>query len=599
MLLSAQNLSKSYVETKLFDHVSLYLKRGDRIGLVGVNGTGKSTLLKILAGVESPDEGTVTASGKTRVAYLPQAPDFQPGTTVLEQVFLGMNAQDREQRQYEAKSILTKLGLTEFERDVSLLSGGQKKRVAIAGALVHPSDVLILDEPTNHIDSDMVSWLEEYLSKYTGALLMVTHDRYFLDRVVNTIAELDHASLYLYENANYSAFLEKKAQREEMLAASERKRQSLMKKELAWLSRGARARGTKSRFRIERYEELSGQSALKQAEQLTLSSVSSRLGKKTLELKEVCKSYEGKPLIRGLNYLVRRDDRLGILGPNGCGKSTLLSLIRGSVQPDSGEIIVGETVQFGYFSQENTEMDPNQKVIDYIREAGEYVQTPDGSLSASQMLEKFLFDGTLQWNTIGRLSGGERRRLALLRVLMQAPNILLLDEPTNDLDIETLTILEDYLQGFDGAVIAVSHDRYFLDKIADHLLVFEGNGEITQSLGGYTDYREQAAAKRDGQEKKQQPVKEKRGKDSNLPKKLKFTYQEQRDYNSIDGEIAQLEQEIAQAEEKIRRCADDYVKLQELLSFKEKLERELEEKMERWVYLNDLAQKIEEQNIHP
>ncbi len=499
MLLSAQNLMKNYVDKPLLSDVSLYIKEGDRIGLVGVNGTGKSTLLKILAGKESADSGNIVLSSKAKIGYLPQAPDFTAGNTILEQVLASLDRDTREEKQYEAKRILTKLGITDFDTDVALLSGGQKKRVAIASVLVHPSNLLILDEPTNHIDSSMVAWLEEYLSKYTGALFLVTHDRYFLDRVVNTVAELDRGSLFLYEGANYSKYLEGKALREEMQAASERKRQSLMKKELAWLSRGARARGTKSRFRIERYEQLKEETIQEPLRKLSLSSASTRLGRKTVELHALGKAYGEKTLFENLSYQIRRDDRLGILGPNGCGKSTLLRMILGTIPPDSGEVITGDTVKFGYFSQENQEMDPNQRVIDFIRDVGEFLQTAEGKLSASQMLEKFLFDGAMQWSPIGKLSGGEKRRLALLRVLMEAPNILLLDEPTNDLDIETLTILEDYLEHFDGAVIAVSHDRYFLDKMAEHVLVFEGNGTVSEHLGGYTEYFLQSVKEKEGQ----------------------------------------------------------------------------------------------------
>lgn len=597
MLLSAQNLTKSYLDKPLFSQISLYLNEGDRIGLVGVNGTGKSTLLKILASQEQADEGELVLSSKAKIGYLPQVPDFSKGNTVLEQVLFGMEESVREEKQYEAKSILTRLGIPNYDEDVFHLSGGQKKRVAIASALVHPSNILILDEPTNHIDSSMVAWLEEYLQKYTGALLMVTHDRYFLDRVVNTVAELDHGKLYLYEGANYSKFLELKAQREDMQAASERKRQSLMKKELAWLSRGARARGTKSRFRIERYENLKEQPVQEVSRKLSLSSISTRLGKKTVELSSASKSYGDKKLITDFSYLVRRDDRLGILGPNGCGKSTLLSMILGTVLPDEGEVTVGDTVKFGYFSQENQEMNPQEKVIDYIRDVGEYVQTTEGKLSASQMLEKFLFDGSLQWNTIGRLSGGERRRLALLRVLMEAPNILLLDEPTNDLDIETLTILEDYLETFDGAVIAVSHDRYFLDKMADHLLIFDGKGNVTETLGGYTEYLQQLKEEKQKPSDEREP--EKRKKEFHSPKKLRFSYQEQREYDSIDDEIAALEQSIAECDQQMQECTDDYVKLQSILAEKSQMETQLEEKMERWIYLNELAQRIAQQKETP
>lgn len=570
------------------------MKEGDKIGVIGVNGTGKSTFLKILAGRENPDAGQIVKAGGVRIGYLPQMPDFSGDRTVLQQVFEGASQAYREEKAYEAKTILTKLGITEFDRAVKELSGGQKKRVAIAGALVNPCEVLILDEPTNHIDSEMVLWLEKYLARYTGALLMVTHDRYFLDRVTNRIVEIDHGKLYGYEG-NYSEFLELKRQREEMAQGSERRRQSILRKELEWIRRGVKARGTKSKSRVQRYEQLREQSAPPQRENIEMESIQTRLGKKTVELEQVSKGYGDKTLIKEFSYLLQRNARIGIIGPNGCGKSTLLKLIIGRVTPDSGSVTIGETVRFGYFSQECEEMNPELWAIDYIREVAEVIQTPNGPVTASQMLEKFLFDGNLQHTRIGRLSGGERRRLYLLRVLMGAPNVLLLDEPTNDLDIETLMILEDYLQGFGGAVIAVSHDRYFLDKVADHILEFRPGGEIRQFLGGYTDYFEESAVeerlKKLGQGSAEKDDKIRKEKPAPI-KKLKFSFNEQREFEQIDAVIEELEAMLAQTECEIAACASDYTRLQELLEQKEAIAHQLEEKTERWVYLNDLADQI-------
>lgn len=590
MLLSAENISKSYSLKPLLQGVSLYLNEGDKVGIVGVNGTGKSTLLKILAGLELPDQGTVTLSGGAKVAYLPQNPNFSQRRTVLEQVFASSSLSRQEQREYEAKSLLNRLGIGEFDRDVTTLSGGQKKRVAIAGALLSASDILILDEPTNHIDNAMVQWLESYLAGYKGALVMVTHDRYFLDRVTNRIVELDRGALYSYDS-NYTGFLELKAQREEMALASERKRQSLLRTELQWVQRGPRARGTKSRYRLERYEQLSQMEGVQQQGSLELNSISSRLGKKIVEASHISKSFGDRTVVRDFSLLLLRDARIGIIGPNGCGKSTLVKMLAGELLPDTGTVSVGQTVRFGYFSQEWEQMDPNQRVIDYVRDHGEYIETPDGTLTAAQMLEQFLFPGDLQWNTIGRLSGGEQRRLYLLGVLMKAPNVLILDEPTNDLDIQTLMILEDYLERFSGAVIAVSHDRYFLDKVADSILAFEGDGCVREYLGGYSDYYEQhqqvqLMEEREKKEKKPASVKDK------STRKLKFSFREQYEFEHIDGEIAALEEKLQAAEEEIQRQSSNFEKLQALLEQKELLEQELEQKMERWVYLNDLAEQI-------
>ncbi len=592
ILLNAENITKSYNERPLLQSISLAIDQGDKIGVIGVNGTGKSTLLKIIAGAQEAEQGQVTLGRGVRINYLSQNPVFQQEATILQQVLSGVSSLERE-----AKSILTKLGFTDLEQQVGPLSGGQKKRVALACALVSESEILILDEPTNHIDSSMVNWLENYLARYKGALLMVTHDRYFLDRVANRIVEIDQGSLYTYP-ANYSKFLELKAQREEMEAATQRKRQSLLRRELEWIQRGARARGTKARFRVERFEELSSQGALEPQAKLEINAAASRLGKKTIELKNISKSYPGKQLIADFSYNLLRGDRLGIVGPNGCGKSTLLKIICGLVQPDAGTVSIGETVKIGYFSQECEDMDHSLRAIDYIRNFALEVETPRGTLTAAQLMETFLFDGLLQYTPIERLSGGERRRLYLLGILMQAPNVLLLDEPTNDLDIQTLTILEDYLSSFSGAVVAVSHDRYFLDKVVNHIFAYEENGTLKQYLGGYSDYfalyreEQQHPPKKQGQsagssDKPYKPVHE---------KKLKFTYKEQKEFDEIDAVIAGLEESIAAVQEEINLQSANFTRLQELLEEKESLEGALAEKMDRWVYLNDLNDQIQQQN---
>lgn len=593
LLLTAEKIRKSYTEKMLLNDIVLGINSGDKIGVIGINGAGKSTLLKIIAGLDTPDTGTVTRSGGVRVGYLPQNPVFEPGITVLKQVMRGISEQQRESKEYECKAILTKLGISDFDRPLDQLSGGQKKRVSLASALVTPVEILILDEPTNHLDNDMVDWLEKYLSRYNGALLMVTHDRYFLDRVTNKIVELQDGSLYSYE-ANYTKYLELKEERENMTAASERKRQSLLKKELAWIRRGARARSTKQKFRVERFEEMSAQSVDLEPDRLQMSSMSSRLGKKIIEISDISKRYGDRQLIRNFSYFLLRRDRVGIVGPNGCGKSTLLKMIVGTVPPDSGTVEIGETVRIGYFSQECEEMDPGQRAMDYIREIASEVETPEGTLTASQMLEKFLFSSDLQYSPIKKLSGGERRRLYLLGILMQAPNVLLFDEPTNDLDIQTLTILEDYLQNFSGAVIAVSHDRYFLDKVAEHIFSFEPNGTIQDTVGGYSDYWEQKTQTQEEEPKvpASRPKQDTRVK----PRKLKFSFKEQREYEEIDGVIAGLEKQIAQVNNEIEQKASDYLLLTELSAKKEALEAELDEKTERWVYLNELADRITDQN---
>ena len=596
LLLSAEKIEKSYGIKPLLEGASLYLSRGDKVGVVGLNGMGKSTLLKIIAGVEQYDSGSITKIPHLVIHYLPQQPDMQAGNTVLQQVFLGASEELRQMKEYEAKSILTKLGISDFQQDVSTLSGGQKKRVAIASALATPCDLLILDEPTNHLDHHMVAWLEQTLQKFRGALLMITHDRYFLDRVSNKILEVNNGQIYQYES-NYSGYLESKAQREEMALSSERKRQSLLRKELQWIQRGVKARGTKSRCRVERFEALRDKEAPELPQQLEISSVGTRLGKKTIEVNHISKSYGDKVLIQDFSYIVPRNGRIGIIGENGCGKSTLLQLLSGNLSPDTGTVEIGDTVKIGYYTQECKNMDEHQRVIDYIKDGAEWIETINGKLSAAQMLETFLFRGDMQWNYINKLSGGERRRLYLLRVLMEAPNVLLLDEPTNDLDIETLQILEDYLETFSGAVIVVSHDRYFLDKVTDTIFEFEENGTLKQFLGGYSDYFN--TAKTDLRVKREKEIKlssNEQGQSQSAKKqKLKFSYNEQREFREIDSIIEALEVQIQTLSREIEASSSDYDALTRLLKEKEESEQLLEQKMERWVYLHDLAEQIEAQ----
>lgn len=596
LLLSAEKIEKSYGIKPLLEGASLYLSRGDKVGVVGLNGMGKSTLLKIIAGVEQYDSGSITKIPHLVIHYLPQQPDMQAGNTVLQQVFLGASEELRQMKEYEAKSILTKLGISDFQQDVSTLSGGQKKRVAIASALATPCDLLILDEPTNHLDHHMVAWLEQTLQKFRGALLMITHDRYFLDRVSNKILEVNNGQIYQYES-NYSGYLESKAQREEMALSSERKRQSLLRKELQWIQRGVKARGTKSRSRVERFEALREKETPELPQQLEISSVGTRLGKKTIEVNHISKSYGDKVLIQDFSYIVPRNGRIGIIGENGCGKSTLLQLLSGNLSPDTGTVEIGDTVKIGYYTQECKNMDEHQRVIDYIKDGAEWIETINGKLSAAQMLETFLFRGDMQWNYINKLSGGERRRLYLLRVLMEAPNVLLLDEPTNDLDIETLQILEDYLETFSGAVIVVSHDRYFLDKVTDTIFEFEENGTLKQFLGGYSDYFN--TAKTDLRVKREKEIKlssNEQGQSQSAKKqKLKFSYNEQREFREIDSIIEALEVQIQTLSREIEASSSDYDALTRLLKEKEESEQLLEQKMERWVYLHDLAEQIEAQ----
>ncbi len=598
MLLSAEHISKNYGTKHLLSDSSLYLNERDKIGIVGINGTGKSTLLKILAGIETADEGTVSLNPNIQIAFLPQNPVMDDNLTVLEQAFSGFTPQFREINEYEVKAILMRLGISDFEAKIMTLSGGQRKRVALAATLIHPADILILDEPTNHLDSDMVIWLEGHLARFAGGLIMVTHDRYFLERVVTRIAELSHGKIYTYE-ANYSKYLERKAERADMAQANERKRQALLRKEYQWIMRGARARGTKSRERTERYEALKEQSAPDVDERVQMASVSSRLGRKLIEMCKISKSFGSRNIINGFSYNIKRDDRIGIVGKNGAGKTTLLNIIAGQLAPDRGTVDVGSTVKIGCFSQESREMDINQRVYDYISETANEVKTAEGTFSASQMLERFLFTPDLQYSTIAKLSGGERRRLYLLSILIAAPNILLLDEPTNDLDIETLTILEDYLESFPGAVIAVSHDRYFLDKAATSIFELSGDGRITRYTGNYTDCSEKRIAVENTQAKKETLIsggKSPKTETAESPKKLKFSFKEQQEFKTIDGEIAALEQRISSCSAEMDAASSDYIRLQELAEHMDALKAELEAKTDRWFYLNELAEKIASQN---
>ena len=591
ILLSAQNISKTYMERKVLDNVSFFLNEGDKVGIIGINGTGKSTLLKILAGAEEPDSGEVVRTNGIRISYLPQIPEFDDHGSVISQVLAHLPNDLRHTKEFEARSILDKFGMSDCDRDISSLSGGEKRRAGIASALVQPSDVLLLDEPTNHIDNETARMFEELLMKYRGAIVMVTHDRYFLNKVCGKITEIDRGAIYTC-NGNYSDYLRQKAQREADAEAAERKNRALYRREFEWISRGARARGTKSKDRIERFEELKNREIPAAQEKLQLQSVSSRLGKKTIEIESLTKSIDGKPLITDFSYIISRDARIGIIGRNGAGKSTFLKMLTGSIQPDSGSIVTGDTVKIGYFSQECESMDPSLRVIEYIRETADRVQTPDGTVTASQMLERFLFTPELQWNRIEKLSGGERKRLYLLKILMSAPNILLLDEPTNDLDIATLTILEDYLQSFAGAVIAVSHDRYFLDKLANEIFEFR-NGECLRYNGNYSDFEANVLSLR-MKDSPSAPKKKavRREHSSSGHTRLKFSFKEQREFETIDDDIAALEQQISDTEKSIAANTSDYVKLQELSDLRDSLSEQLSQKMERWVYLNELAERI-------
>ena len=591
MLLSAEHISLNFGLKQLLDDVTLYINQGDKIGIIGINGTGKSSLLRVLAGRQVPDEGTVSLDPNVQVSFLSQDPVMEAGNTVLEQVFAGYSPDVRTLMEYEAKTMLTRLGITDFDQTVGTLSGGQRKRVALATVLLHPADVMILDEPTNHLDSDMILWLEGFLQSFAGGLIMVTHDRYFLERVVNRITELSHCRIRHYE-ANYSKYLELKTQQEEMEQAAERKRRSILRVEYQWIMRGAQARRTKNKDRIARYEELKAQTGPETDGAVQMATLSSRLGRKTVELDHVTKSFGDRTVIRDFSYSIARDDRVGIVGRNGAGKSTLLNLIAGRLTPDAGKVDWGETVRIGYFSQEGREMDPEERVYDYIHAVAGMVKTKEGSFSATQMMERFLFPTALQGQPIGKLSGGERRRLYLLSVLMEAPNILLLDEPTNDLDVTTLAILEEYLETFPGAVLAVSHDRYFLDKMAEHIFAVGEDGVIQRYVGNFTDYLEKHQAEVRQQEKARKKEKEPAGAKPVRQKKLKFTFKEQREFDTIEADIAALEDRLGQPEGEMSASGSDYVKLQELTDEQGRVSALLEEKMDRWVYLTDLAEKI-------
>ena len=601
-LINIENITKYFTDTPLFENASFTVDEAEKIGIIGINGTGKTTLLKMLVGMEEPDTGTVTRANNIVVRYLPQTPDFHKDTTVLEAVMEGKRTHENEwSLESDAKTMLQRLGIADYDLKVDTMSGGQRKRVALANTLLSKADILVLDEPTNHLDSAMADWLEEYLRAYKGALVMVTHDRYFLDSVSNRIVEIDKGKIYSYQT-NYTGFLELKAQREDMELATERKRQSILRVEIEWMRRGARARSTKQKAHIQRYEQLAAQRGPQQEAQLELSSVSARMGRTTVELQHITKGYNGKTLIRDFSYIFLKNDRIGFIGENGCGKTTLMKILCGIEQPDSGAVVTGQTIKLGYYAQEIRNdaqaglayMKPDMRVIDYIRNTAEYVQTVDGSVSASVMLDRFLFPPEKQYGLLGKLSGGERRRLNLLRVLMEAPNVLILDEPTNDLDIQTLTILEDYLDHFEGIVIAVSHDRYFLDRVVRRIFAFE-NGTIRQYEGGFTDYQ----AKQQEEETKKSSTNAGAGQAQanlktikNRQEKIRFSYKEQKEYETIEHEIAALEAQLEKLDGDMVSNASDFVRLNELTKEKERTEQLLEEKLERWMYLQELAEKI-------
>ena len=616
-ILTVSGITKSYSRRLLFDDASFFLQEGEKAGVLGINGTGKSTLLKMIAGIDEPDQGEIIMANHVVVRYLPQNPVFEEEETVLQSVVRGNKTKENEWTiEADAKAMLTRLGITNFDDKCANLSGGQRKRLALVSVLLSPADILILDEPTNHLDNEMADWLEDVLKKWRGALIMVTHDRYFLDSVSNRIIEIDKGKIYSYDT-NYSGYLERKAQREESLQASERKRQSILRTELAWVQRGARARSTKQRARLERYEEMKNRLAPTVDNKVQMASIATRLGKTTLELDNISKSYDEKQLIKDFTYIFLKGEHVGFVGGNGCGKTTLMKLLTGQIQPDAGTITVGQTVKIGYYAQEMSDktqdkdsiyyMNPQKRVIDYMRDIAEYVETTEGKISASKMLERFLFEGSEQYSLIENLSGGEKRRLNLLRVLMEAPNILILDEPTNDLDITTLTILEDFIDQFMGIVIVVSHDRYFLDRTVGRIFAFEGNGEIVQYEGGYSDYTMKKAERLGLLEEKavlgngkspsnlqkseiDTSTNEKKGKPRE--KKLKFSFKEQKEFETIEDDIAALEEKIQQLEQDMVKFATDFVKLNQLSKEKEEAEINLGEKMDRWMYLEDLDQRI-------
>ena len=595
-LLTMEHITKSYTNRVLLDDEGFSINENEKIGVIGINGMGKSTLLKVAAGIEPCDSGKISMGGQVKICYLPQTPVFQEGTTILKAAVEGnVDELNRWTIEADAKAMLNRLEFTDYEERIDHMSGGQKKRVALVNALLTPADILVLDEPTNHLDNAMSEWLEEYLISFRGAILMVTHDRYFLDRVATRIVEVDQGKIYSYPG-NYSQFVRLKEERQSMALATERKRKSILKTELEWLSRGARARSTKQKAHIDRIKAMQEIRDIQEEKRVSMDSVASRMGNKTIELAGISKSYDGRKVIEDYNYIFLKNDRIGIIGPNGCGKSTLLRIINGIVKPDAGSLDIGQTIRMGYFSQENEYMDDSMRVIDYVKEVGEYITTSDGKITASQMLENFLFDGALQWSKIEKLSGGEKRRLYLLRILMGAPNVLILDEPTNDLDIQTLTILEDYLDRFDGIIIIVSHDRYFLDRTVNRIFSFEGDGVIRQFEGGYSDYLirkdlealpEETAVSGEIKECNTKNAWKKR------EKKLKFSFKEQREFETIDDEIAALEDKIEELNSQVAANATNSARLNELLGEKEEMEQKLEEKMERWVYLNDLNEQIQ------
>lgn len=589
VLLTCENLKKSYTEKTLITDVSMSIHDEDKIGFVGVNGTGKSTLLKMVAGVLEPEGGQIIRNRELKIGYLAQNPPYEENLTVMQQAITYLRQAGSNVEEYRCKAMLNKLGFDTYDEPMKNLSGGQRKRVAMAAVLAQESNLLILDEPTNHMDNDVIEWLEDFLKSYKGAIFMITHDRYFLDRVTNRIVEIDDGKLYSYEG-NYDYYLEAKAAREEMELAAERKRLAIYKKELAWIRRGARARTTKAKGRIQRFEELEANKLVVEDSTLELNTVSSRLGRKIIEIENVSKAYGEKQLIRDFSYTVLRNDRIGIIGNNGCGKSTLLKIIMGDVEPDSGIVDKGETVKIGYFSQENEALDPNQRIIKFVEEIASNIKTKDGTLSASQMLERFLFPPYMHSVKIGGLSGGEKRRLYLLSILMQAPNVLIFDEPTNDLDIDTLTVLEDYLDDFPGAVIIVSHDRYFLDRLTVRTFAFEENGHIGHYIGGYTDWQLQRK-----EQEKETAAKKEKNTTARKPKqkKLKFSYHEQKEYETIEEDIAAMEERLSKLEEEMGQCGADFVKLTKLSEEKDELDMQLLEKMERWEYLENLAARIE------
>ena len=622
-LINVEKITKIFAERKLFDNASFSLQEGEKVGIIGINGTGKTTLLKMLAGMEEADEGKITIANHVVIRYLPQHPEFDAKMSSLECVLAGnVTDENRWTLESDAKAMMTRLGIKDFEQPAGQLSGGQRKRLALIAVLLSPADILLLDEPTNHLDNEMSDWLEDYLKKWRGALIMVTHDRYFLDSVCNRIVEIDKGSTYSYQT-NYSGFLELKMQREEMEAASERKRQSILRVELEWIRRGAKARSTKQKAHIQRYEELRDQKAPVQEQTVELSSISTRLGKTTVELEHISKGYGDRKLIDDFSYIFLKGDRVGFIGANGCGKSTLMKMIAGLIKPDSGQIVVGQTVKIGYYAQEIASekpkgsgmpedtvdvfyMDPQQRVIDYVKDTAEYIRTADGVLSASAMLERFLFTPEQQYSPIGKLSGGEKKRLNLLRVLASSPNVLLLDEPTNNIDIATLTILEDYLDRYEGIVVTVSHDRYFLDRTMKRMFAFEEDGRLKQYEGGYTEYSLKKSAEKETEEAGQTKKNAENGAKTDLqesqkgqrtrgPKKLKFTYQEQKDYETIEADMAALEEKMAALDKDIAAAAHDFVKLNKLVEEKGELEAELDKKMDRWMYLEELAARIAEQ----